>query len=243
MSEHVERALAEAYSLGALDPPEKKLFEAHLGSCRICRESVGGAAVVVNALALTAPKEAPPKGSGDRLMALYREQRAAEPPPPSRGSGGLGNTLAAVFALVGLGVAGWGYHEHDKVADLEKKVGALEKQVEKCQSEKEVLDAQDLTFKSFKGNDGYAGKLPMLAYSPTKGVAILAKSMPAPAEGKVYKLWYLADGKAPVPMGSFQPGVFMDRTPGRAADKINFAISEESDPNTTTPTRIILLPA
>src|SRR5581483_3639648 len=53
--EHEERALAEAYALGALDATEKKLFEAHLASCRACRDAVGTAALAANAVALSAP--------------------------------------------------------------------------------------------------------------------------------------------------------------------------------------------
>ncbi len=255
MSEHLERALAEAYSLGALDPPEKKLFEAHLGSCRICRESVGGAAVVVNSLALSAPKEPPPKGSGDRLMALYRQERAADPPPPSRGTGGLGNTLAGVFALIGLGVAGWGYHERDRaeglkndIESLKNEKKALESQVDKCQNEKDVLGAPDITFfKDFEKKNGYSGNTPTIAYSPTKGVAVLGESMPSPAEGKVYKLWLvsLAGGKITgvTGMGVFKTGTFIDKSPGKPADTIRFAISEESNPDVEKPTRPILMPA
>jgi hypothetical protein len=245
VSDHDERALAEAFALGALDAPERKLFEAHLGSCRICREAVGGAAVAAQAIAFTAPREAPPSGSGDRLVALYRQQRAAE--GPSGRGGGLGGTLAVVFALGALGVSGWGYHEHERVAGLDKKVDELQqkttelqKRVESCHTEKDILQASDLTWhRKFVPTGGWTGTTEvMVAHSPTKGVVIVAPNLPAPPEGKCYKLWSVAGSVEP--MRAFQPGVVIDKSPGGA--DIKFAISEEDDPNAPKATRVILLP-
>lgn len=248
MSDHEERALAEAYSLGALDPPERKLFEAHLGSCRICRDAVGGAAVAVQAIALTAPREAPPKGSGDRLVALYRQQRAAEGPQGGGRGSSMGPTLAVVFALAALGVTGWGWHEHDKTAELQKKVGELEaktgeleKQVERCHSEREILeDPNAITYNQFKPAGDWTGTTKIkVVHAPGKGVVVYADNLPKPPEGKCYKLWSVAGTVEP--MKAFQPGVFIDKSPGDGT--IKFAISEEDDPNVLKAKRVILLPS
>lgn len=292
MSDHVERGLAEAYALGALDAAERKLFEAHLGSCRICRESVGGAAVTVNAIGLTAPKEKPPKGSGDRLVALYRDQQgggAAGDAPPARGGnggGGLGNTLAAAFAVAALGVGGWGLSERSKAADSEKKAveaakqaadsekkasdfekkaadlekkaadhdarmndllkrsSDLEDKLTRCHSEKEILAAKDVKYHTkFAPQAGFVGDV-QIAHSPTRGVVVLAANLPKPPEGKVYKLWSVkktASGALDVrPLGAFQPGVVVDKSPGGA--EYLFAISLETDPNVLEATKVVLLP-
>jgi len=230
VSEHEEQALAEAYALGALDPPERKLFEAHLGACRICRDAVGSAAVAANAVALTAPREAPPTGSGDRLMALYRQQRGAAvaPAPGSK----LAGTAAVLFLLVAMGTGGACYHFFERAEELQA-------QVDDCQR-KSILEAPDVQQLSLKPNGGFKSGETVVLYSPTKGVVVLAKALPEPAAGKVYKLWFLAGAK-PMPMGTFRPGLSIQSSPGGVDTK--FAISEESDPNATEPTAVVLLPA
>lgn len=230
MSEHAERALAEAFALGALDPPEKKLFEAHLVGCSICREAVRRAGVAVQAIALTAPAEKPPKGSGDRLMALYRQERPTWSPPPSRGSGS-GPLLAVIFALAALGGSGWGFFEHERAVKAEKALA-------ECHKDKVVLEAPDAQTLSMKAVGDFKGTA-VAIYSPSKGVAILGKGLPEPPAGKCYKLWSVAGGDVK-PMGAFQPGIFLDRSPGGVETK--FAISEESDPNVEKATKVVLLP-
>jgi hypothetical protein len=237
----VEQALAEAYSLGALDEPEKKLFEAHLVTCKVCRDAVRGAAVVVQAIALTGPQENPPKGSGDRLLALFNKEKGgfAGPPPSGQQGAGLWGTLALFFTLVALGTAGWGYYEHERA---EKAQAALQKCHEECEGLRKILDAPDAQQLTLVPNKdaGFDAPKTKIIYSPSRGLAIIGDNLPDPATGKCYKLWSIAGGDVK-PMGYFyKPGVFIDRSPGGAGTK--FALSEEIDPNVEKGTRVVMLP-
>ncbi len=236
MSDHVERALAEAYSLGALDEPEKKLFEAHLITCKICREAVRGAAVAVQAISLTGPRENPPNGSGDRLLALFNKEKGSSGGPSAgpRGAGPWG-TLALLFALVALGVAGWGYYEHERAEKLESRL-------DECHKLHDILDAPDAQQLTLVPNadEKFVAPKTKIIYSPSRGLAIIGDNLPDPATGKCYKLWSIAGGDVK-PMGYFyKPGVFIDRSPGGAGTK--FALSEESDPNVPHGTRVVMVP-
>jgi hypothetical protein len=234
MSEHDERALAEAYALRALDAPERKLFEAHLADCKICREAVASAGAAAGAIALTAPPETPPAGSGDRLRALY-QKGLASPPPASRGGNG---TLALAFVLVALGISGWGYFEHERAEKAEERGAELAKLLADCENDRAILDAPDARTLSLVPQNGFNGSA-TIVYSPSKGVAVIAKSLPEPPAGKVYKLWYIA-GAPPSPLGAFKPGIFFDRSPGGAETK--FAVSLEDAPgNVTKPDLVVLM--
>ena len=86
MSSHDEQALAAAYVLGALEAEERRVFEAHVASCAVCREEVRSLQPVADALAQTAPQRTPrPELRSRTLAAITGSARApAAPRPGSR---------------------------------------------------------------------------------------------------------------------------------------------------------------
>ena len=58
-SMHDEQTLAAAYVLGALDPGERRTFEAHAATCPLCQEEVRSLQRVAAALAHAVPQQTP----------------------------------------------------------------------------------------------------------------------------------------------------------------------------------------
>ncbi len=242
MSEHEQRALAEAYALSALDGAEKKAFEEHLATCKECRDAVRAAMPATAAVGLTAPREKPPKGSGDRLMALYRQEKA------EGGGGGGGSsrgvTFAALFGMLSLGLLGWGVHEHEQAREARE-------QLDHCHEERKVLEEKNpgVTELTLVPNPGRATPFTARAtvrYDATTGVvAVVGNDLPDPGPGKCYKLWSIAktdSGETHVdPMRAFGPGISIDRYSGPKASA--FAISIEDAPGDVKKgTDVVLVP-
>jgi anti-sigma-K factor RskA len=261
-SEHEELLKAEAYALGALDADERGAFESHLGRCVACRRAVDAAAAAATGIALTAESVPVPPGSGDRLVARFRSDvQGALPRQDNGGGAGLAILMAAV-AVAGLAFGGWSKSEADRQrarADLlAGQVAALQEKVDDCHKERSaqkldverlaqlnrILDAPDLqTYKLKKTGPVGRGEVE-IAYSPTRGVAVIGESVPE-FKDQVYKLWAL-EGGAPVPMGHIDlsgSGPIHVEGPRQVAS-VKFALSLEprSNPNVTKPTQLAYLP-
>ena len=70
--------LVTEYEEDALDGRGRRRVERHLKICRECTEHVEGLRVTVRSLDALPPEPADPEVR-DHLLALYREQRGAEP--------------------------------------------------------------------------------------------------------------------------------------------------------------------
>lgn len=102
------------YVLGALEPQECELFEAHLKTCAICREELAALKLVVDALPAVAPQRSAPAELKSQIMSTVSSEaswkRSSEPrstPQRSwraafapRAIGALGVVAAAIAALV-----------------------------------------------------------------------------------------------------------------------------------------------
>ncbi|HXM90527.1 MAG TPA: hypothetical protein VN974_03210, partial [Candidatus Dormibacteraeota bacterium] len=73
----------EAYALGALDPPERAAFEAHLATgCAECAKAVAEARWLVSQLAYLAPEAATSDLLKGRLMQTVRSEAKSKSSPP-----------------------------------------------------------------------------------------------------------------------------------------------------------------
>ena len=68
-----------AYVLGGLDPDEATALQEHLATCAVCRDELAALQGVADALPLTVPQVAIPRGLKRRVMSEVRKETRASP--------------------------------------------------------------------------------------------------------------------------------------------------------------------
>lgn len=197
--------LAAAYVLDALDPGERRAFEAHLADSEASRAEVHDLREVAAALATTVEAD-PPPALRDRVLAQLADTPQLPPLAPTAGApeapapvvdlsearrrrwGGLPVAVAAAAAvvalLVGIGVG----------RSLEGTTGPGSEVAA-------VLGAPDAAVSRL---DGATGEV-RLVWSPDRDqVAVFAPDLADPGAGSTYALWAVGeDGLRPA--GTFDP--------------------------------------
>ena len=178
-------ALSGAYALDALSPEEAARFEQHLEGCDTCRAEVSEFREVAARLgARTA--EAPPATLRDRV--LTHADRTRQDPPPGKQAGTDDGTVvplhrrwlaglvaaAALVVAVGVGVSVF----DDKPAPT---TPAL------AQPAAEVFGAEDAESVEVPVSQG--GALRVAVSEELGEMAVDARDLPDPGQGRVYQLW------------------------------------------------------
>ncbi|MAT04303.1 MAG: anti-sigma factor [Acidimicrobiaceae bacterium] len=205
MSDDVHH-LAAAYTLDALDPDERAMFEAHLDDCERCRVEVAEFGEVAGSLA-GAAATTPPPAMRDRVLAEIAETRQDRPTvrhlAETRRRPRSAMLLATAAAIVGL-IAGAAIAlvAFDRTSDSEV-----------------VLSAPDAITMPL---DGAEGSVRVVWSSELGRAVVLGDGLPDPGADRVYELWSIGDD-GPVPAGLFSPD------DGRVQTVFDL------DPNATTP--------
>lgn len=228
MSDDVH-ALAAAYALDALDPMERRRFEAHYPGCPECREEVAGFRETAARLSATAPSPLPPDLKA-RVMAEVAATRQLPPrvtPPGRRRRPAVLVSAAAaavlVVALVGAFVALDGSGGSSADQELAS-----------------VLAASDAVTVELAGEGDATMRV---VYSASRDEAVLVGSeLDEVPRDRTYQLWSLAEG-APSSAGVFRPGEDGDVTeimdpPGTSPDA--WAVTVEPEGGSPAPTGEIL---
>jgi anti-sigma factor RsiW len=193
--------LTAGYALDALDPEERRAYEAHLEGCERCREELGSFWKMTDALAVAASGPAPSDALRGRILAAARaEPQNVVPfePRRSRLAPALG-AVAAVAAVVAIGVGIWATQLS---GDLDDTRLALERE----QAVAEVLSDPSSRTVALEAGTG------RLVVSPDgEGVLVLDELGRAP-DGMTYEAWII-EGGTPVPAGIFPGGDGRERVP------------------------------
>jgi len=265
MSTHPWQDLAAPYALDVLEGEERASFEAHLAECPDCQREVEELREVAGLLAHAAPAVSPPPRLRQRILAEARQVRpisgrpqapAREESPPPRqeerrddrfgggsrrgGAGGWLPWLAAAASLALAVISGLAYW-NERGERL-----ALEQRYEEARTEvagRDSLLATLLGPRVQTATLAATGEPPSmrLFWNREQGVVVLAAyDLPPAAAGRTYQLWGIAEGEAPVSLGTDPDGratVTLSVPPGLALDLS--AVTEEpaggSPQPTTTP--------
>lgn len=188
---------AAAYALGAQDASESATFEAHLATCARCRSAVHEFREVAELLAHAAPVAELGAALRARVLAAAGSHAPLGRRPRSRAVVPWLATAAALVAAAGAGVAA--YRAATGNAALASR-----------------LDAQDSTLAALTGPrvhvvslaapDGGSPAARVFWNHERNVFLVMAFRLPpAPAE-RTYQLWAIAEGRAPVSMGTFNTG-------------------------------------
>lgn len=206
--------LVSAHALDALDPADAAAVDAHLERCESCRAAFDEALETAAALALSVPPAEPPAHLRERILVAARAtpQESVEPAAapaaaavarapkrqrrrfsevftPSR-------NFAAAFALAAALLGVLYLSERDKTSTLqaERDNSALVSQ---------ALAAPGARVVPLSGPNGEGGGALVLAAD--RKPLVVSELLPAPP-GKVWEVWTIPVGGAPVSAGLMQGG-------------------------------------
>jgi anti-sigma-K factor RskA len=264
-TEHIAQEDLVLYALHALTPEEAAPIHAHLASCSLCSQEAAEATGDMALLALSVDQQPLPAGAQERFFAKL----AAMPAPAHTSATSTATVMpfeaplktrrsvwpvfvpwAAAAALtavcISLGV------ENRKLSDTVNTESALLSTLSsKASHAQQIVDAL---------NSPHAQRVTLTAathppeptghaiYLADRGSLLFQADHLKPLEaGKTYELWVIpADGKAPIPAGTFTPDavgyasvVLPELPPGVAAKA--FGVTIENAGGSTTPTMPIVL--
>ena len=190
---HEWQDLAAPYALGVLTLPERNAFEAHVTGCEACRAEVRAFAEVAGLLAHAAPPAEPPPGLRARVLA---EARRVRPRPSVRWLAAAAGLLLALAA----GVEGW--RLAGRVRALEGRIAALDSSAAVAESTLAMLTGPQVHVVSLAGTERVPSARVFWNHTRSRFVVFAFDLLPAPA-GRAYQLWAIANGRAPLSMGTF----------------------------------------
>ncbi|OFW75722.1 MAG: hypothetical protein A2Y55_12935 [Actinobacteria bacterium RBG_16_68_12] len=172
--------LTAGYALDALDPDERREYEAHLADCQHCREELASLAQTTEALAIAASGPAPPPGLRDRILEGARAEAQVVVPfePRRRRTLPVLAAAAAMAAVVALSASLWAARLS---GDLDDARSALERE----RAAAAVLADPEARTVALQAGEGR-----LVVGSEGKAVLVLHGVEPAPA-GKTYELWII----------------------------------------------------
>ncbi len=230
MSEDLH-ALAAAYALDALDPLERRRFEAHYPDCASCAAEVAEFRETAARLPATAPAVLPPDLKAAVMAEVGRTrqlppQLAGAPHPGRPRTFAIGVAAAVVVvALVGFALV---------VGRADRGVG---------DELAAVLAAPDAVTVRLEGTDAAADPTLRVVYSESQQQAVLVGSdLRAVDDDETYQLWTI-QGAEPASSGVFRPAE--DGQVERSVDPPDappdaWAVTVEPDGGSPAPTSDIL---
>ncbi len=220
--------LAGAYALDALDPDERRRFEAHYPDCDTCRVEVEEFRAVAGEVATSIRRE-PPAHLRDQVLARIAETPQLSPAAPvidlserraaRRRTGALLAAAAAAVAVIGLSGA---LISISNDRDRAEQIAAA------------VADPDALVIDLDPTGDA-DGAIRVVWRPGTTETLILADGLDDPGSGRVHQLWALG-AEGPVPAGLFD---VEGPSEGRLTDLVDpagWAVTVEPAGGSTAPT-------
>jgi anti-sigma factor RsiW len=229
--EEFEDAVA-SYAVDALDPGDRRAFEAHLSTCARCQAELAELRRVVAGLGMATEPVAPPAALKARTIA-YATARGGDaripggaparvtPLPATRPAPRFQIVpwLVAAAAVVIAAVSGlYAVSLRSRVTALEQIATAASAQADRLRQELmsvrtrsevltqtvRIISAPDVHQVVLKGQAAAVGASGRAFWSQAQGIVFNAEQLPALTPDRVYQLWVIADGK-PVGVTAFTP--------------------------------------
>jgi anti-sigma factor RsiW len=183
--------LTAGYALDALDPDERRAYEAHLEHCERCRDELGSFWETTEALAVAASGPTPSEALRGRILASARAERQNVIPFPV-GRRRVAPALGAVAAVAAAAAVGVGIWASQVSGDLDDARLALERERRAATILADPL-ARNVSLEAGAGR--------LVVGADGRGVLVLDALDAAPS-GKTYMAW-IVEGETPVAAGAF----------------------------------------
>jgi anti-sigma-K factor RskA len=219
---HDEQTLAAAYVLGALEPEERRAFEAHIAACASCAEEIRSLQQVADALAQSVPQRTPRPELRARVLdsivpGLSTSSGVVAAAPRTARSAWLG--LAAALALA-IGASAYAWQLQQRVRTLEARLDSAEQRafsaerevadarrtVAETQSAMNVMAAPDMVRIDLAGQPAAAAARARAMWSRNRGMVFAASNLPQVPAGRIYQVWVVTTA-GPVSAGLLTPDV------------------------------------
>jgi anti-sigma-K factor RskA len=177
--------LTPGYALDALDPEERRAYEAHLAGCEQCQQELSSFWQTTEALAVATSGPEPSSALRDRILADVR----AEPPQNvvqlesarRRRAVPVLAAAAAIAAVVAIAIGVW-------ASDLSSQLDDTRSALKRSQSAAAVLADPEAQSVALQAGDGR-----LVVGADGKAVLVLDGLEPAPT-GMTYELWVVPGG-------------------------------------------------
>jgi anti-sigma factor RsiW len=183
--------LTAGYALDALDPDERRAYEAHLEDCERCRDELGSFWETTEALAVAASGPTPTEALRGRILASARAERQNVIPFPV-GRRRVAPALGAVAAVAAAAAVGVGIWASQVSGDLDDARLALERERRAATILADPL-ARNVSLEAGAGR--------LVVGADGRGVLVLDALDAAPS-GKTYMAW-IVEGETAVAAGAF----------------------------------------
>ncbi len=232
----------ELYALGALDAEERAELDAHLSrEGDPCVDGVRRARQMMSSLALMTPESHPPARLRKRIVGLVIEPKRTWFRAPE--------WVAATVCLAI--IAGWlanGRREQAR-ALAELRLEAQRNNTELARLTEAFALMNDPAAKQVVFGEG-APKPPRgrVFVNPNRGVLLVASNLPPAPAGKIYEMWIIPKGGAPLPAGLFQSeadgtAMYVRKGPVDIASTAVIAVTLEPEAGSQAPTTQPLIAA
>jgi len=232
----------ELYALGALDADERAELDEHLSrEGDPCVDGVHRARQMMTPLALMTPESHPPTRLRKRVIALTGEPLRSWSWTPVW----ILSTAALAVVAVWLGME----RRNQARALAELRLEAQRNNGELARLTEAFALMNDPAAKQVVFGEG-APKPPRgrVFVNPNRGVLLLASNLPPAPRGKIYEMWIIPKGRAPLPAGLFQSeadgtAMYVRKGPVDIASTGVIAVTLEPETGSQAPTTQPLIAA
>lgn len=234
MSDPDVHTLTGAYSLDALDGPEREAFEAHLRTCAACREEVAGLTAAASRLA-DAASARPPADLRARVLAEVAGTRQLSPLPEvtrldehraRRWYTQPATAAAALLLVVTAGTATFAVNENRRAERAEQRA----EQVVAIATDPQRVE---VTQPASSGGSG--------TVVAAEGSALFrARDLPRLPDDRVYQLWRIR-GEAAQSIGVLGRGGALEALVADVAPTDSLGLTVEPDGGSESPTGELVL--
>ena len=248
-------AMLDEYALGQLSQDERRDVETHVRECDVCTADLRELAVVMEGLAHSIEPVTPPAALKQRVIASL----ALEPQEPPRRPAdanvvtlppktvvirrGVHPAWLAAAALVILAFGALLYSSDatrrllvDDLQEAQATSAELQQQLDQYTGQADlavsILTASDMRPIVMAGRENATASTARAYWSPTRGLLIVADSLPVPPPGRIYQVWVIGGG-TPVSAGLLGQqgsgrGMLIAPPPrGLAAGTVTVAVTDE----------------
>jgi len=258
---HNTQEESAAYVMQSLPDGETASIKAHLQTCESCRRQLAEVSGDLALLGIAVEQQPLPAGARQRFLDKIAASPSVKPlataatvTPISAKSGRRGPgfwipwVAAAAMAIVSISLGVQNRELNVELHDQLSLVTNLAAQASRAQQVLEVLTAPAAQRVTLTEGKAPAQPTARATYLPERGgMILLATNLKPLPQGKTYELWLIpADGKAPVPAGTFNPDAVGTATlvlpplPSGIAAKA-FGVTIENAGGATSPTMPIVL--